>query len=240
MNQRLSLTILSGLLGLTLLTAWPQAQAEVPTPPCEKFEDCLRQTLKSTVPLERALYASQGIQLWTKSIPQRDLYNLMMLRADALIQMNLATANDSLLDQAANDYSHMLELRAGDYLPQTGLARIAELRGQFPQAEQYFAAAIQTGDFLAYLERADYWLRRQDAAQSLADLESALKIVAELQARERDIHPQHLIHLHQLRARTLQAMQRGDEAIVDIRAACSVGDKAACKQARRYERWAFF
>ncbi|PKL77268.1 MAG: hypothetical protein CVV27_06050, partial [Candidatus Melainabacteria bacterium HGW-Melainabacteria-1] len=186
MIQRLSLALI---LALGLATATP-AQAQNVS--CAAFDDCLRSTLRSTVPLDKAVFASKGIQLWTKAIPVRDLYNLLMLRASALIQMHIDAANETFLDQATADYQQMLELRPDDFLPRTGLGRIAELRGQVAAAQALYTEAFQSGQFLAQMERADFRLRRKEGAGALEDLEAAVLTVVKLQALERDIHPQHL------------------------------------------------
>lgn len=209
-------------------------------PQCESFEACLRKTLSSSMPLERAYHATRGIGYFAKGHPQRDLFNLLSIRAESLVQMHLKVPNETLLSQAEADYHQMLEMRPGDYLPQTGLARIAELRGQSVEAENLYASAVGSGDFLAYLDRAEYRLRQQQADLALSDLDEAMRLVAELQARERDIHPQHLIRMHRLRARSLESQGRVREAVAAIKAACGAGEKPACIEARRRERWGPF
>ena len=68
----------------------------------------------------------------------------------------------------------------------------------------------------------------------------ANSIVAELQEREREVHPQHLLRMHQLRVSALRSLARGEELMLALRTLCGAGDKKACIEVRRSERWSFF
>lgn len=238
MLQRLGLALILGLLPLTLAAGLPAA-AQQPAP-CKDFIDCLHRAMTSSVPLDKAMLASQGIQFWNKSIPQRDLYNLLQMRADSLVQLYAGPNDARLLQQAEADYQQMLTYRPGDFFPQTGLARIAELRGQFPEADRLYAEAVRSNHPVALLEAADSHLRRQNPALALSELDTALKLFADLQAQQREVYPEHLLRLHQMRARALTALQRTAEAAAALKAACAAGDADACFDARRLERWSFF
>lgn len=245
MFQRLSLTLFLLMTPVFVLPgsdalAQETSSTEVNPPPCNGFVSCLHQTLDASTPLEKAMFASQGIQYWTKDIPERDLYNLLMLRSQALIQLHLVAANSRFLQQAEADYHKMLEIRPTDYLPQTGLARIAELRGQLEEADRLYAEAIKSNDPVAYLEVADSRLRRSAPAPALESIDNAARLFAQLQAQERDIYPEHLLRMYQLKAQALIALNRETEALIALKQACAAGDTQACLDARRRERWIFF
>lgn len=238
MLQRLGLGLLLGLLPLTLASGLP-AIAQQPAA-CKDFVDCLHRAMTSSVPLDKAMLASQGIQFWNKSVPQRDLYNLLQMRAEALVQLYASPSDARLLQQAEADYQQMLSYRPGDFLPQTGLARIAELRGQYPEADRLYAEAVKSNHPVAWLESADSHLRRQNPALALSELDTAVKLFTDMQAQQREVYPQHLLRLYQMRARALTALQRADEATAALKAACAAGDADACFDVRRLERWSFF
>lgn len=214
--------------------------AGTPQPSCKTFSDCLRQTLASQEPLAKSMLASQAIQLYQPTIPKRDLYNLLMLRSDALLQLYLSSPDARLLEQAESDDRRMLEMRPGDFLPQLGLARIAELRGQAELAEQLYAKASNPHHPESLLSVAEYQLRRRNPALAMAALDQALQLFNQMLTDKQDVYPQHLLRLQQLRAQVLRLLQRDAEADEALRAACSAGDRGACKDLYRRRHWSFF
>lgn len=202
---------------------------DLPAAQCSKFEDCLRQALKAQTPIEQALYASRGIQLYEKRLPQRDLVNLLNLRAGALVRLYIANpTNQALLNQAANDYQQLKGFLPGSYLPLAGMARIAELKADLKQAEQLFGEAVKTKDLLAWLERTAYFLRQHQPDKAFKDLQSAEKRMQELIALEREIHPQHKAWFHELKGQTLNLLGQTEAASAELKTACEMGAKSAC------------
>lgn len=221
MKNILKITSLSFLLSVSLTV--PASAA------CERFEDCLRQTLNSSEPLERALSASQGIALWNKSLPQRDLVNLLQMRAEALISLHLAgKGSERLTQQIQSDYNQLKGFLPGSWMPLAGLGRLAEIQEKPALAESYYAEAIKSKDLPAYIARAEFWIRRQEPEKALKDLDAGWMRVQEMLARQSEIHPVYRGRLHLLRAQLYTELQRGLEARLEMESACEQGVKEAC------------
>lgn len=196
---------------------------------CARFEDCLRQTLNSSEPLERAMSASQGIALWNKSLPQRDLVNLIQMRAEALIALHISgKSSERLLKQIESDYLQLKTLLPTSWMPPAGLGRLAELQGKPALAETFYAESLKSRELPGFLARAEYWLRRQDPEKALRDLDAGRLRLQELIAREADIHPQHRGRLHLLRAQALRELKREFEAQLELESACKIGLSESC------------
>lgn len=228
----LSLSLFAGLVWWQISSYSTQASETIPSSSnqCQTFDICLRWTLNATDPMQKALYASQGISLWNKSIPQRDLINLLQIRAETLIELFQSTQNQNLLRQSESDYTQLNTLLNGkSYVPFAGLGRVAELRGQMMEANQFFGEAVKTNNLVAWLSRAAYRLRQGQTNGAKSDLESADKRIKQMQRDEKEIHVSHRIWFHQLRADVFQALKQAKQAQLELQAACQLGHQPACQ-----------
>ena len=171
--------------------------AALGAPTCEKFGECIQQTLNHANPVDRVLYATQALKHWTPDIPERDLLNVLKLRGEALIALHVSGAAPDLdpLRHAQDDYEHFLQKAPGHWMALSGLGRVAELQQNLPTALQHFNQAVKTQSLrldereqkremgMPSLERADlYFLRGQAYAQlkqaldERLDFESACKL----------------------------------------------------------------
>jgi len=198
--------------------------------PCERFEWCIHGILNAQEPLERVILASEALKLWNQSIPKRDLLNVLTLRGEALLALHETgqAAHLNLLEHAEADYRRFMEQDPKHWLPHAQLGRIAELRQDPAQARQHYDKAVQTGQTLAFYERAAYHVRQQALEAALADLGKALEQNRKEEALKRGLHPAQLAPVHQLRYEINMKLQRAMAAEIDRKAACQLGVKALC------------
>ncbi|MGV3526360.1 MAG: hypothetical protein ACO1RX_19225 [Candidatus Sericytochromatia bacterium] len=199
-------------------------------PVCEKINNCIQMALNSSDPVDRVMAATRGITLWTKSYPERDLLNLLAIRAEALIQIHMLGQSPQLdlLGQAEADYRRFFDLQKYNATPLSGLARIDELRGEHDKAILHHRLAVEQGQPPAMAERAGYFHRLREHDKAWQDLEAVRLRVAELKELGQRFPPQQLAQWHMLRADVLRALDRRDEAQAELDQACSLGYKDAC------------
>lgn len=213
----------------TLLPAAAQSDSER-KPPCARFEHCLQGVLGSTDPLKKVIYASEGIKLWNKAIPKRDLINLLALRGEALLRLHEQGGAEhlNLLEHAEADYRRFMAEDKKHWLPYAKIGRILELRQQLADARRHYDQAVKSGHPLAFYERAAFQVRQNALQPALADLDKAVQKSKALAEQERPLHPQQLGPVYLMRAEVNRLLNRAMAAELDRREACQLGLQHAC------------
>lgn len=198
---------------------------------CSSFAHCVQKTLSSTTSIDKILYATEALKRWDKSLPQRDLINVLKLRADALLEFQLsgqAPSNLDLLSQADADYRRILALEPHNWLPLAGLGRVAELQDKLPAARDFYARAVKADKTPAYVQRALFFERQQDWNKALQDLNQALRREQELQRHKLGLPPRALAELYLQRAEIHAQLKHALDEMLDREEACKLGLKKAC------------
>lgn len=200
-------------------------------PSCEKFGDCIQQTLSHTNPVDRVLYATQALKRWTPDIPERDLLNVLKLRGEALIALHVSGEAPDLdpLNHAKSDYDRFLKQAPGHWLALSGLGRIAELQENTAQALEYFNTAVKTQQPRAYASRAAFYSRQQRWKEAVADWNQSLRLDERYQKREMGMPVLERANIYYLRGQAYAYLKQALDERLDFESACKLGHVAACE-----------
>ncbi len=197
---------------------------------CERFSSCLQQTLQSQTSLERVILSTRALKLWNPSIPQRDLLNVLKLRAEGLIKLHESgqAAHLNPLTYAREDYERFLKMAPGHWLPLSGLGRIAELKNQPAEAKTWLNRAVKTRQVGAFAARAAFLMRQQRWRLALNDINEALSLDKHNQQRAMGLTAPQRGALYALRSQIQTGLRHPLEARLDKDEACQLGHQAAC------------
>lgn len=205
--------------------------AALGAPTCEKFGECIQQTLNHANPVDRVLYATQALKHWTPDIPERDLLNVLKLRGEALIALHVSGAAPDLdpLRHAQDDYEHFLQKAPGHWMALSGLGRVAELQQNLPTALQHFNQAVKTQKPRAYAARAAFYHRQQRWKEAIADATQSLRLDEREQKREMGMPSLERADLYFLRGQAYAQLKQALDERLDFESACKLGHAAACE-----------
>lgn len=222
--QRLSLFVLSA-----LALAFPLSALGAPT--CEKFGECIQQTLNHDNPVDRVLYATQALKRWTPDIPERDLLNVLKLRGEALIALHVSGEAPDLnpLSHAKTDYERFLKQAPGHWMPLSGLGRIAELEQNLPGALQHFSQAVKTEQPRAYAARGAFYSRQARWKEAIADFNQSLRLDERYQKREMGMPTLERANVYFLRGQAYGHLKQALDERLDFESACKLGHAMACE-----------
>lgn len=200
-------------------------------PSCEKFGECIQQTLSHTHPMDRVIYATQALKRWTPDIPERDLLNVLKLRGEALIALHISGEASDIdpLSHAKGDYERFLKQAPGHWMALSGLARIAELQADPSQALQYFSAAVKTEQPRAYAARGAFYSRQQRWKEAIADWNQSLRLDERYQKREMGMPSLERADIYYLRGQAYAHLKQALDERLDFEAACKLEHVEACK-----------
>ncbi len=217
-------------------------EAPVAGPPCIRFSHCIQETLNHKSPVDKVLYSTHALKYWTEDLPLRDLVNALKLRSEALIELHSETlekqhaealaeqpisgnnSNDKFnpLDYAEADYNRFLGFYPDHWLPLSGLARIAELRGDMKTARGYYWKSIQTDQVRAWRNLADFHFRTKEWQSAVNDLSAAIKKDDQLMLRKINIEPNDRAQLYMKRAEAYNQLAERQKAFEDQKSACAL------------------
>lgn len=234
MRKPMLLLLSVSLLGLALPAVAQTNAGQTETarkPPCQRFEHCLQGVLNTPDPLQKVIYASEGIKLWDSKIPKRDLINLLALRGEALLRLHEQGGAEhlNLLEHAEADYRRFMSEDKKHWLPYAKLGRILELRQQIADARRHYDQAVKSDQPLSFYERAAFFVRQNTLQPALADLDKAIQKSKWLAEQERPLHPQQLGPIYLMRAEVNRLLNRAMAADLDLREACKLGLQHACE-----------
>lgn len=198
---------------------------------CNRFAECIQKTLGTQEDIERVLYTTRALQLWEKSIPQRDLINVLKLHAESLLKLQLTgkvPEDMDLLSVAEADYQRFLKLEPGNWLPLAGLGKIAEMRGQIQAAENFFKQSVKAKKTPAYIQRAAFYERQSKYALALEDLNQALLREKNLAQQKMGLPPLNLALIYVQRARVHAYLKHALDEQLDRDTACKLGLQQSC------------
>lgn len=195
---------------------------------CERFASCIQLTLASDDPVQRVLLTTRALELWDKSMPQRDLVNVLALRGGSLLELVLLNPDSGLQAHLLENEQRFLKLAPEHWLPLSRLGRLYELQQKTALAQKHFDRATQANLPRAFAARAAFFQRQLKWQLALQDLNAAFAREQSLREQDRGLPQGELAALYAQRAEVHSALQHSLEARLDQQKACELGLKALC------------